>query len=140
MTKECYDELLAKANWKWNEPRPGIFWCDISKEWDFSLDMTDVLPKWSELGFEWNSYDTEPDENGKTNRRLDFLDADGKVVGHFLTIPGQGFYWEWPQLIMDILRYEEKLVWSMIRRGGFVPISGGLKSLSSEEEVCDECR
>jgi len=141
MTKECYDELLAKANWKYKEPRPGVFWCDISEKWDFSLDFTDVLPKWSNLGFKWKSYDTEPDENGKTNLRLDFLDADGEVVGHFLTIPGCGFYWEWPQLIMDILHYEEKLVWNMIRRGEFPKVSGGYKSInykSSEEEVCNE--
>lgn len=137
MTKEYYDELLAKVNSDYRKSRPGIFWCDVSEKWDFSLDFTDVLPKWRELGFKYMAYDTEPDENGKTNRRLNFFDADGKVVGHFLTIPGQGFYWEWPQLIMDILRYEERLVWSMIRKGGFVPISGGLKSLSSEEEVCN---
>ena len=138
MTKECYDELLAKVNSNYKEPKLGLFWCVYLKKWDFSLDFTDVLPKWRELGFKWTAYDTEPDENGKTNRRVDFLDADGKVVGHFLTIPGCGFYWEWPQLIMDILRYEERLVWSMIRKGGFVSISGGLKSLSSEEEVCNE--
>lgn len=136
MTKECYDELLAKVNSNYKEPKLGLFWCVYLKKWDFSLDMTDVLPKWRELGFKWTAYDTEPDENGKTDRRMDFLDADGKVVGHFLTIPGCGFYWEWPQLIMDILHYEERLVWSMIKKGGFVPISGGLKSLSSEEEVC----
>ena len=110
MTKECYEELLAKVNSKYKEPKPGVFWCEFSKEWDFSFDITDVLPMWQELGFEWTAYDTEPDDNGKTNRRLDFLDADGKVVGHFLTIPGCGFYWEWPQLIVDILHYEEDLI------------------------------
>ena len=137
MTKECYDELLAKVNSKCKEPKPGVFWCEFSKKWDFSLDFTDVLPKWRQLGFDYLTYDTEPDKNGISNRRLNFLDADGKQVGHFLTIPGQGFYWEWPQLIMDILHYEERLVWAMIRRGEFPEVAGGYKSLSSEEEVCN---
>ncbi len=138
MTKECYDELLAKANRKYKEPKPGVFWCEFSKEWDFSLDLTDVLRLWNELGFDWDAYDEDPDESGRSNRRLNFLDADGKVVGNILTIPGCGWRWEWPQLIMDILRYEERLVWSMIRRGEFPEVSGGYKSLSKEEEVCNE--
>lgn len=137
MTKECYDELLAKVNSKYKEPKPGVFWCEFSKEWDFSFDITDVMPKWKELGFKYIAYDTEPDENGKTNRRLDFLDADGEAVGYFLTIPGCGFYWKYPDLIWDLASYEERLVWSMIRRGEFPKVSGGYKSLTKEEEVCN---
>ena len=137
MTKECYDELLAKANWKYKVPKPGLFWCNISDKWDFSLSFDNVLRLWDELGFDWNAHDEDPDENGRSNRRLNFFDADGKVVGNVLTIPGCGWRWEWPQLIMDILRYEERLVWSMIRRGEFPKVSGGYKSLSKEEEVCN---
>ena len=108
MTKECYDELLAKANWKYKEPKPGFFWYGYG--WKFGLDMTNVLPIWDDLGLEWDAYDEEPDENGRSNRRLNFLDGDGKVVGHILTIPGSGFYWEWPQLIVDIRNYEKYLI------------------------------
>lgn len=137
MTKECYDELLAKVNSKYKEPKLGLFWCKISEKWDFKLSFDNVLRLWDELGFDWNAHDEEPDENGISIRRLNFYDADGKVVGNILTIPGQGWRWEWPQLIMDILHYEERLVWAMIRRGEFPEVSGGYKSLSSEEEVCD---
>lgn len=118
MTKECYDELLAKANWKYKEPKPGLFWCDIFEEWDFKLSFDNVLRLWDELGFDWNAHDEDPDENGISIRRLNFYDADGKVVGNVLTIPGQGWRWEWPQLIVDIRNYEE--------------------SLHSKEEVCNE--
>jgi len=77
MTKECYDELLAKVNWKYKEPKLGIFWCNILKEWDFSLSFDNVLSIWNELGFDWDAYDEDPDENGRSNRRLNFLDGDG---------------------------------------------------------------
>jgi len=91
---------------------------------------------WDELGFKCNSYDTEPDENGKTNLRMDFLDEDGKVVGHFLTIPGCGFYWEWPQLIIDILHYEENLVWKIAKKKR-VNVKGGLQSMTSKEKLAN---
>jgi hypothetical protein len=117
MTKESYDELLAKVNSKYKEPKLGLFWCNISKEWDFKLSFDNVLRLWDELGFDWDAHDEDIDENGRSNRRLNFFDADGKVVGNILTISGQGWRWEWPQLVIDIRNYE--------------------KSLTSKEEVCN---
>ena len=93
MTTEKYNEYLNKYNANWKEARPSFFECGV--------DMMSILGAWSAIGLKTNSY-------YKDNAYIvDLLDKDGNVVGYFKSVPG-GMYWEYPELIMQLKKYEKE--------------------------------
>lgn len=90
MKKETYEKHLAnyQRNYK-----------DDTSMFNGGLGLVSVMNVWNTIGT-INGY------NNERGYRCDFLDKDGDVAGHTLA-SGEGMYWEWPQLIMDLWKYEK---------------------------------
>jgi len=93
ITTEQYNEYLNKYNANYKEPRKSFF--------EDGLNMGSVLSTWYGIGLDTNAYH-------KDNSYItELLDEDGNVVGHYRAVPG-GIHWEYPDLIMQLLKYEVK--------------------------------
>jgi hypothetical protein len=95
MTTEKYNKYLNKYNANYKDAfKSESFFED-------GVDMKSILMTWKGIGLETNSYHKD---NGYI---VDLLDEDGNVVGHFKAVPG-GMHWEYPELIMQLKKYEKE--------------------------------
>jgi hypothetical protein len=93
MTTKKYNQYLTLASINYEERLTSFF--------EYGVGMSSVLTTWHQLGLKTNAYD-------KDNAYIiDMLDENGNVVGNFKSVPG-GIYWEYPELIMQLKKYEEE--------------------------------
>tara|TARA_R110002020_G_scaffold122805_2_gene278682 strand:- start:3349 stop:3639 length:291 start_codon:yes stop_codon:yes gene_type:complete len=96
MNKETYEKYLGKVQSELVIKSGSVFN-------GRGLSFATAMNFWRRIGNDFNDYD------GLKGYKCDFLDKDGNVVGYALAT-SEGFYWEYPQLVVDIHNYENKLV------------------------------
>lgn len=64
------------------------------------VDMTAVLNLWD--GLELGSFNrVESDKEYK----VEFISKSGEVVGYTRAVAGDGFYWDYPQTVIDVIQH-----------------------------------
>ena len=95
MTTEKYNEYLNK----YNEEYKDLF--KSESFFEHGVDMKSILMTWKGLGLKTKGYHVD------NAYIVKLFDEDGNEAGYFKSVPG-GIHWEYPELIMQLKRYEEE--------------------------------